>query len=162
MIRTFESKQREPFTKQEQLDNCLLALNLWLTKVKPDQVVENLTAYTQKTDCGTLHCFGGWIAEWPEFQALGVFTDDYSVQLSIRGAEDVVGLLASSALFGTEKLFGGRGFCNLEVPKVGDSKAYYYRDSDHRGLADWDLVVYRLKAQIQILRYEVDNLPKQG
>jgi len=105
----------------QQLDNCKLALKLWLERVKPEQVVEGLRHYR----CGTQACFGGHLATWPEFQVMGVAESEEGVPWlghRYRGQE------VAGVLFGTEGLFSTRG-------------------RDEKG-TDYEVVAQRLKVQI--------------
>jgi hypothetical protein len=52
------------------LENSRLALRLWRERVKPDNVVGGLRRWLG--ECGCHACFGGHLATWPEFQAMGV------------------------------------------------------------------------------------------
>lgn len=63
--------------------NLLLARRLWVERVKPEDVVPYLSEWT----CGTQACFGGHLASWPEFQAMGLahpvrFRPSLSVRLT--------------------------------------------------------------------------------
>lgn len=110
-----------------QISNLRLALELW-AKVPPEHVLPRLAwwrgepstheedGYEEITDirkrtaaglgCGTLACFGGHLAQWPEFQALGVQTD-YWYGAPTTAAGDSAPSVAL-ALFGDEKLFNKR------------------------------------------------------
>ena len=110
---------------QQQLDNCKLALKLWLERVKPEQVIKGLALYR----CGTQACFGGHLATWPEFQAMGVAESEE------EGAPELWlspycyrGQMVAGALFDTEGLFSTRG-------------------REEEG-TDYEVVVQRLKVQI--------------
>ncbi|WCD44241.1 hypothetical protein Lumi_102 [Xylophilus phage Lumi] len=59
-------------TTTQQLDNCIMALFLWRTTVKPEQVVPGLRCFGISGTCGTLACFGGWLSTWKHFQKQGV------------------------------------------------------------------------------------------
>ena len=77
-------------------ENCELALRLWKERVKPEQVVEGLRHYR----CGTQACFGGHLATWPEFQAMGVTAYD-----SVPGYRGRMGFNVAYELFGVRHLF---------------------------------------------------------
>jgi hypothetical protein len=53
------------YTKREQIELCILALMHW-SKVRPVDV------YLESWKCGTQACFGGHLATWDTFKALGV------------------------------------------------------------------------------------------
>ena len=108
---------------QQQLDNTELALRLWLERVTPEQV--NLERWT----CGTQACFGGHLATWPEFQALGVRADCYGAPR----LGDLQPLNVAQVLFGDCSLFCVQGF-------------------NETRLTDYEKVVRRLEVQAAYLR----------
>lgn len=120
-------KKLKALSKNEQLENCLLALSLW-SEVKPRSV--SLDVWK----CGTLACFGGHLATWPEFQAKGVFADsDHAPALTCRSY--IMNWDIAKHLFGNDEMFSARGFC-------GDDLYCPDRASDHT------IVVNRLQTQI--------------
>lgn len=90
---------------QQQLGNTELARKLWLERVKPEQVK------LDRWSCGTQACFGGHLATWPEFQAMGVRTDCYGAPRM----GDLSPLDVAEALFGDLSLFGGQGFAEMRL-----------------------------------------------
>ena len=126
-------------------ENCELALRLWKERVKPEQVVEGLRHYR----CGTQACFGGHLATWPEFQAMGV-------RCRVEGSPAITGLGStlgvSAHLFGTPYLFVAR-----QVDEEhGDYTQYRYPGAplDDPEASDHEVITLRLKAQIRKLEKE--------
>lgn len=89
----------EQLTKDQQIENCLLALWRW-ADVEPRHV--DLSDWK----CGTQACFGGHLCAWPEFKQMGVepyserFPEPNIPTLNLMDA-DVV----SHHLFGVNYLF---------------------------------------------------------
>lgn len=99
-----------PLSKDQQIVNCLLALSLW-AEIPPRAV--NLDKWT----CGTQACFGGHLATWPEFQAMGVrprlkADDDHGAGAPVFDEQS--GALESwrvaEHLFGERHIFYAKGF----------------------------------------------------
>ena len=103
------------------LHNTRLALALWKERVKPAQVVPDLRAWA----CGTQACFGGHLATWPEFRAMGVRADCY-------GAPVLHGESLSQVPW---ELFGNYGL-------------FYSREDWEREGTDYEVVVKRLETHI--------------
>lgn len=81
--------------------NVAVALKYWQEK----PWTEHCTADTKAT-CGTIACFGGWVALYPYFQAQGVFPNP------VNGAPMMPPLAGSEVaefLFGDADLFRTRG-----------------------------------------------------
>lgn len=59
----------------QQRANALEALNVMWPSVPPKNVSPRLRNFTEnendETNCGTVACFGGWCARWPNFIAQG-------------------------------------------------------------------------------------------
>ena len=108
---------------KQHLTNCQLALRLW-EATPPEQVVEGLRHYS----CGTQACFGGHLATWPEFQAMGVEASEEGAPVLWFGDYRYRGQMVAGALFGTEGLFRTR----------------FWQEEG----ADYEVVVQRLKVQI--------------
>lgn len=94
----------------QQIANLREALEVWWPSVPEANVADRLRFYTKdesdRTDCCTVACFGGWAARWPGLiaQGLGVSECGYPV----LGAE-VFGPFIADALFGDISLFKARG-----------------------------------------------------
>lgn len=123
-------------TKNQQIENCLLALSLW-AEVPPRKVVAGLSDWT----CGTQACFGGHLATWPEFRAQGVCPTDGSPELRQPGSAEVIGYshAVSKYLFGSFDLFHSAGHAAADDQLPRNASA-------HR------VVVNRLEHQIQRLQ----------
>lgn len=126
------------FTPQQQLENCKLALRLWKERVKPEQVTKGLNSWT----CGTQACFGGWLATWPEFRALGIVPDGQGAPI----ATEYETTLASGSL--SRILFGDRGMlfpCGLGPAGVAEENA----------ASAYEAVVLRLEVRIAALERRI-------
>lgn len=64
------------FQTQQQRDNTLDALNVMWPSIPPEEVSPGLESWYLASEvedgCGSLACFGGWCALWPNFQKQGV------------------------------------------------------------------------------------------
>ena len=129
---------------KQHLTNCQLALRLW-EATPPESVAPGLRHYR----CGTQACFGGHLATWPEFQAMGV-----SRRVEGSPAITDIGWSAnvSAHLFGTPYLFVAR-----QVDEEhGDYTQYRYPGAplDDPEASDHEVITLRLKAQIRKLEKE--------
>lgn len=88
--------------KDQQLANIALARELWL-QVPPEQVVPGLGTWY----CGTQACFGGHLARWPQFQALGVRLPTFGSPLFGLHAGRM--FRVDEVLFGDPRIFHERG-----------------------------------------------------
>ena len=130
------------------LENCKLALQLWQERVTPEMVnLDTWSSYGR--DCGTQACFGGWLATWPEFQAMGITQCPANTDNgNYRGeplwfAKDLTfGIEVGKELFGTS-LFAGRVYICHDDDTAEDPE-----------LSDYELVVDRLEKQIALLEQE--------
>ena len=89
------------------LENLKLAKRKW-QEVQPRHVTPGLMFWRWETDCGTLACFGGHLATWPEFQAMGVKVSDAGGRPAYDSlTEDLhlEGLDVADHLFGDRELF---------------------------------------------------------
>lgn len=93
-LRSPTRKTKKPLHKA----NTELAWALWMVRVTPEQVVPELVSWV----CGTQACFGGHLATWPEFQALGVLSPSEPFWKMMLVSED-------TRLFGDARLFNARG-----------------------------------------------------
>lgn len=114
-------------SKEQQLANCKLALDIWKTRVDPESVV--LHSWT----CGSHACFGGHLATWPEFQAMGVKRSEYSGAPRIDGVH-----FEDDYLFGDNRMFDSRDREEEKEQGIED-------------LLDYDMVIYRLERRIREL-----------
>lgn len=134
------------FTREQQLANIDLAARLWGERVTPDKVVERLTVWASPHPnmCGTQACFGGHLATWPEFRAMGVRTRKEAGEEDpvMRHGPDMDGVQwpyeVASVLFGDEQLFEPRGG-HPAGPSYDNAP-----DSDDGSISDYELVVNRL------------------
>ena len=125
----------DPLSKDQQIENCLLALWLW-SKVPPRRVSRDLAAWR----CGTHACFGGHLATWPDFQKMGVqvgFDGSPTIADFNPGGEPALPTQVSKHLFGKESLI----FCRLAASEGPESQ----------GMSDHEVVVERLQHQIEQL-----------
>ena len=84
----------------KQLENLDLAERLWRERVTPEQVDLGHWA------CGTQACFGGHLATWPEFQAMGVGVGGgVENRYPEIQAIEALGTKVAEYLFGDESLF---------------------------------------------------------
>lgn len=114
--------------------NALDALhNMW-PSVPPKNVIKRLSWWTQfpskaQADCGTVACFGGWCAHWPNFKAQGV-------SVGVNGAPVMQNINnVSEKLFGNRILFMQR-LISEEIGKLAT-------------LTDHELVSHRLRELIK-------------
>ncbi len=96
------------------IDNLQLAREKWL-QVPPEEVIPGLLRWRSewRADAGPcgLACFGGHLAAWPEFQALGVYTGPGGEPRMFGwGARQV-----SKTLFGSAWLFVPRNECEGDI-----------------------------------------------
>lgn len=115
-------------TKDEQVVNCLLALCKW-SKVPPRRVALELWT------CGAKACFGGHLATWPEFNAMGVSA----------GSEGAPRM--RSPYNQTEFFYASRTSHRLFGDDLFD--AHHFQEA--RDLSDHALIVRRLENQIVAL-----------
>lgn len=90
--------------------NTKLAWALWMVRVTPEQVTPYLASWT----CGTHACFGGHLATWPEFQAMGVLSPSEPFWKSRLASEDTR-LFGDARLFNARRAEGGRSVSDHEV-----------------------------------------------
>ena len=127
---------------QQQLENSKIALRRWM-EVPRKNVYPELQGWTnepQKSpDCGTLACFGGWVAVMPEFVAMGVRRDHAGrpVGLKTTTSDELAWLL-----FGDSNIF--------EVTSFTEDRETNY--NDHK------VVKNRLKSNIKRLQAKVVTL----
>jgi len=126
----------------QQRANALDALNNMWPSVPAKNVVRGLKVWrggrekdkATQPSCGSVACFGGWCAWWPNFKAQGLQVDD-------RGMPYVPGAERSAAvvLFGHFGLFyaRGNGYQREEMDRG------FVRGTDHQ------LVTHRLKWLIE-------------
>lgn len=113
-------------SNDEQIVNCLLALSLW-AEVPPECV--NLGSWR----CGTHACFGGHLATWPEFQAVGVMATEEGAPTENRLPFDSSNV--AHCLFGDWNLFYAKGHYPIDLSS----------DTHH------ETIVRRLEQQIAVL-----------
>ncbi|WCD44248.1 hypothetical protein Lumi_109 [Xylophilus phage Lumi] len=132
--------------KRYWLSNCCLALKLWQERVKADQVFPNLRRWR----CGTQACFGGWVATWPEFQALGVDTYETDDPGSNRSGKPY---MVDGSFFLTDyglsqHLFGHRDMFCPSVEEDMDAMDPDLFEIKPVGMHDYNVVLFRLETQI--------------
>lgn len=147
-------------TREQQLANIDLAERLWRERVKPEQIVPRLVYWGN--NCGTVACFGGHVATWPEFNEQGVWpAGHFFVYLYGAGAWKPMlapdtgvwgGLGIAGYLFGDSDLFIWRGrhpadpmFDAWAVPDVAV-------EGDDLTVTDHQLVLNRLAYAREALR----------
>ena len=138
---------------EKYLANAELALKIWTDpdRVKRDHVDLddwlNGAAQSDPNSCGTLACFGGHLATWPEFNALGVgrgvegapiFQEPGTVTFSF-------GRRVAYSLFGDSSLFA--------VRLDGEEGNLSHAELD--GMSDHEVVTYRLQRHIAWLKEEM-------
>ncbi len=130
------------------LSNLILARAKWV-QTPAANVTPGLAAWSQDTvqpSCGVIACFGGHLATWPEFQAMGV-------RVSTHGSPHIPpkddpfsqgpeGCMVAGVLFGRPTLFKSRGCCG-----------YDNDDVDH--LSDHALVLHRLDSAIAAVKEQL-------
>jgi len=87
----------KPLTKDQQIENCLLALMLW-AEVKISDVNINARIY------GSVGDLGAFLVTWPEFQAKGVFANWEGTP---RMKEFSLSYTVAEHLFGSALMFIG-------------------------------------------------------
>lgn len=88
--------------------NCDLAEKLWYERVKPENV--NLNTWS----CGTVACFGGHIAQWPEFLLLQfAHVQEHVPEFLIPGIP--YSRSAGYEIFGNDWIFNGRSSCESDT-----------------------------------------------
>lgn len=131
------------FTPEQQLENIRLAARLWVDRVEPRDVVKGLDVWV----CGTQACFGGHLAAWPEFRALGVLVGPYGRPTTVWNLDAHE---TAWALFGDEDLFAEAG----DHPADGEVEDFGY--SDH------ELVLARLDYAESCLRGRIEHTKLTG
>lgn len=117
---------------QQQRDNAIDALeNMW-PSVPPKNVYPSLRGWRAEgevgpPDCGTVACFGGWCAWWPNFVRQGIFPSYAGMPLIKKRS---AGICAAEELFGISAMFEPRDATLLDWIVAG---------TDH------ELVTHRLK-----------------
>ena len=90
---------------KQQLKNSKIALRRWM-EVPRENVYPRLMDWINEPSvtphCGTIACFGGWLAVMPEFVAMGVTRNRHGAP---TGLDSVYGRDLSSTLFGAPDLF---------------------------------------------------------
>lgn len=103
---------------EQQMKNLREALVWWQT-VPEANVATNLRSYTEgnhnRTDCGTVACFGGWCARWPGLVAQGLRLDS-------------LGCPAGNAPQQAETLFGDADMWRARSSHRADQ---HFQGSDH-------------------------------
>lgn len=90
-------------TIDQHIANTLLAIKLWRKRVKPEDVYPGLEDFS--SDCGSLHCFGGHVALWPEFLEQGVYRDSQGGPSVHTSVTDGLFVFGADYLFGEHQLF---------------------------------------------------------
>jgi hypothetical protein len=135
------------FTPEQQLANLKLALRLWQERANPDNVDLNDWCHFDGPDgaCGSTACFGGHLATWPEFQAMGVIPDPESGAPRFADDPESSSFTVSRVLFGNSSLFDPRhAFAD------GDD-AWAQTSEGDLVYTDYDLVQLRLQRRISQL-----------
>ena len=126
---------------QQQLANSKIALKRWM-EVPRKNVSPGLMHWTDNTDkapdCGTVACFGGWLAVMPEFVAMGV-------SRTRNGRPDGFGQANPAAL--SVLLFGKSMFSMTSLEEDDEAKGNTHK-----------VVQNRLKKNIKRLEVEMRKL----
>ena len=108
-------------TTAQQISNCRLFLECW-DRVPPEEVIPELEYWSSSrpTDCGALHCAGGWLPHFPEFRALGVYEEKTGAPAMQETMDRpyCYGWELAGYLFNSEVLFDRRGY--TESPDLSD------------------------------------------
>lgn len=119
------------YSKDEKIVNCLLALCNWHDTAPESVDLGNWV-------CGTFACFGGHLAKWAEFQAMGVSVSLFYSSPTIRNFDDEQVFLSPGEV--SKHLFGSMLFMRRES------------DTPYKSvLSDYQIVVQRLENQIAAL-----------
>lgn len=93
-------------SKDKQIENCLVAIDM--VKSLPKRAfTPGLFAWTstqRQQHCGSAACLGGWIAQHPHFQKLGVYPDTEDNGAPRTRRNDDPSLVAEE-LFGNPSMF---------------------------------------------------------
>lgn len=122
-------------TLENKLEYSELALKKW-RELDPKSVYPSLARW--RSTCGTQSCFGGHLATWPEFQALGILPDikaSFPCMLKKDGRLRYPQKIAS-LLFGNPRIF-----------QIKDSSEY--------SLSDHEAIVQRLEHCISDLKARI-------
>lgn len=126
-------------SKNRQIENCLLAL--WRWSELPSKRRVNLETWDSSCNpwghrkekhCGAVHCLGGWVATWPEFQKQGIQRSDFD---GSPYADGMSSWGVAEKFFGQQELFSSR---------LGMKE-------DDRANNDYDRAVERLQSTIEKL-----------
>lgn len=121
----------------QQRANAIEARDVMWPSVPPENVMGRLRTWRNDEgapSCGSLACFGGWCAWWPEFQAQGVSAHPEH-GWPVMTCTDGCGV--ADALFGHSRLFDVRN-CAGEADETAP-----LRSTDH------ELVAHRLNWLIE-------------
>lgn len=133
---------------QQQFKNLTQAVNFWL-KVPRDTVKSDLDRWrrtedgvrvttSNKPDCGSTACFGGWLPYSSYFSKLGVHPaaayDAYPV-LNATRFTSYEGKDLAEYLFGERELFASKTYWNVDRQLIEELGTNY---------SDWGLVLMRL------------------
>lgn len=148
------------------ISNLKVARARWLT-IPPANVYPDLSGWNAAKHpvdyvptCGSVACFGGWVALMPEFNALGVYPDTGNgaplIDFTGPNGEDVHPLLLclhnyygeATAIFGRRDIFAMVSM--LEVATYGDRPG-----STHR------IVLARIDKTLRMHRKHIAHLKKR-
>ncbi len=110
------------FTPQ-QIENIREAIKMWET-VPPENVAPRLgfwrdgfgdphAGQKKPPTCGTVACFGGWLAWWPAFRAQGVEAWDGGAPY-LTWASQPWAYMVSRELFGDDDMFDSRDLHKMD------------------------------------------------
>lgn len=119
----------------QQRANALEALNVMWPSVPPKNVHPGLRWWNgeryevcgkrvdktnQAPNCGTVACFGGWCAWWPNFRKQGVKSSPTGAPMVYSEHTDGFTNIADRFLFGHDYLFAPRGSMDCDMGFMGN------------------------------------------
>lgn len=133
--------------------NLQIALLRW-SQVLPERVLPALEVWR----CGTQACFGGHLATWPEFQAIGIQVDqrDGAPYYSVKDVEFLEGI--NKALGGVHNAYGSQlTGSRLSVLLFGYVGMFHPRLDGEEGDAH-EIVRLRLEQRLNAVRLQLMEL----
>lgn len=140
------------YVTKQQRANLLQARDVMWPSVPPKNVYPSLRFWRKENDkdtpcqseptCGTVACFGGWCAFWPEFQKQGIEPNEVGAPTITIGG---MFKSPSTALFGVSGLFTVRGhFYSNDGAPVDGLIISAFKELNGRVPTDHELVTQRL------------------
>lgn len=86
-------------------ENVAPKLGFWAKRLNGRRLVPHIAHPVRIATCGTIACFGGWVAQNPYFQAQGVRPSDDGLPMMTTGTATHYGSGVAFMLFGDAFLF---------------------------------------------------------